>query len=191
MQLKNLKTSFLGRDLLYFKSIDSTQKEMYRRINENKIKNGTVILADIQTEGIGTHGRKWYTDEENNIAFSFFVEMNCNLENLNGITLEIAETVLKIFANKYNITLQIKEPNDIYYNSKKIGGILTESKFFSNKVKYLVVGIGINTNKEYFSEDIKNIATSIKKEFGISVDTRAFIEEFCNEFECKLIKRMV
>lgn len=99
MQLKNLKTSFLGKDLLYFKSIDSTQKEMYRRINENKIKNGTVIWADIQTEGIGTHGKKWYTDEENNIAFSFFVEMNCNLENLNGITLEIAETVLKIFAN--------------------------------------------------------------------------------------------
>ena len=123
MQLKNLKTSFLGKDLLYFKSIDSTQKEMYRRINENKIKNGTVIWADIQTEGIGTHGKKWYTDEENNIAFSFFVEMNCNLENLNGITLEIAETVLKIFANKYNITLQIKEPNDIYYNGKKLGGI--------------------------------------------------------------------
>lgn len=123
MQLKNLKTSFLGRDLLYFKSIDSTQKEMYRRINENKIKNRTVIWADIQTEGIGTHGKKWYTDEENNIAFSFFVEMNCNLENLNGITLEIVETVLKIFANKYNITLQIKEPNDIYYNGKKLGGI--------------------------------------------------------------------
>lgn len=123
MQLKNLKTSFLGRDLLYFKSIDSTQKEMYRRINENKIKNGTVIWADIQTEGIGTHGKKWYTDEENNIAFSFFVEMNCNLENSNGITLEIAETILKIFANKYNITLQIKEPNDIYYNGKKLGGI--------------------------------------------------------------------
>ncbi len=92
-------------------------------INENKIKNGTVILADIQTEGIGTHGKKWYTDEENNIAFSFFVEMNCNLENSNGITLEIAETILKIFANKYNITLQIKEPNDIYYNGKKLGGI--------------------------------------------------------------------
>lgn len=191
MQSKNLKTSFLGRNMFYYKTIDSTQKEVFRRIEENNIKNGTVIYSDLQTSGVGTHGRIWYTDEENNIAFSFFIEMNCDLENLNGITLEIAETILQVFASKYDIYLQIKEPNDIYCNGKKLGGILTESKVLAGKVKYLVVGIGINTNKQNFLQDIKDIATSIKKEFGVSIDTEEFIIEFCNCFEKKLIKRIV
>ena len=121
MQSKNLKTSFLGRNMFYYKTIDSTQKEVFRRIEENNIKNGTVIYSDLQTSGVGTHGRVWYTDEENNIAFSFFIEMNCDLENLNGVTIEIAETILQVFASKYNIYLQIKEPNDIYCNGKKLG----------------------------------------------------------------------
>ena len=177
--------------MFYYKTIDSTQKEVFRRIEENNIKNGTVIYSDLQTSGVGTHGRVWYTDEENNIAFSFFIEMNCDLENLNGITLEIAETILQVFASKYDIYLQIKEPNDIYCNGKKLGGILTESKIFTGKVKYLVVGIGINTNKQNFPQDIKDIATSIKKEFGVSIDTKEFIIEFCNCFEKKLIKRIV
>ncbi len=191
MQSKNLKTSFLGRNMFYYKTIDSTQKELFRRIEENNIKNGTVIYSDLQTSGVGTHGRVWYTDEENNIAFSFFIEMNCDLENLNGVTLEIAETILQVFASKYDIYLQIKEPNDIYYNGKKLGGILTESKVLAGKVKYLVVGIGINTNKQNFPQDIKDIATSIKKEFGVSIDTKEFIIEFFNCFEKKLIKRIV
>ena len=70
MQSKNLKTSFLGRNMFYYKTIDSTQKEVFRRIEENNIKNGTVIYSDLQTSGVGTHGRVWYTDEENNIVWA-------------------------------------------------------------------------------------------------------------------------
>ena len=187
MRLKNLKTNFLGKNIVHYEVIDSTQKEIHRRIENGKIENGTVIFADLQTEGIGTHGKKWYTDEENNIAFSFYILT----ESLEGITLEIAETILEVFESKYNIKLKIKEPNDIYCNGKKLGGILTESKVFTGKVKYLVIGIGINTNKGEFPTEIREIATSIIKEFGISIDTKEFIEEFCNVFESKLIKRLI
>ena len=90
---------------------------------------------------------------------------------------------------KYGIILNIKEPNDIVINNKKIGGILTEAKILSEKVRYLVIGIGINTSKENFTEDIKNIATSIKKEFNINIDTLEFITEFCNAFEEKILRR--
>jgi len=55
----------------------------------------------------------------------------------------------------------------------------------------LVVGIEINTNKQNFTKDIENIATSIKKEFNVSVNVEDFIEEFCNNFECKTLKSMV
>mgnify|MGYP000298519316 CR=1 FL=1 len=89
------------------------------------------------------------------------------------------------------INLNIKEPNDITFNNKKIGGILTQTKLINEKIKYLVVGIGINTNKEKFTDDIKYLATSIKKEFGIDVDTKRFIAEFCNQFEKEIEKRGV
>lgn len=190
MKLKNLKTNFLGKTIIYYKKIDSTQKEIWRLIENNNILNGTAVIADIQAQAIGTHGRTWYTDEKGNIAFSFFMQMDCEVQKIEGITIKIAEIIVDIFKDKYNVELQIKEPNDIVHNGKKIGGILTESKVISQNVKYLVVGIGLNTKKEKFNDEIKNIATSIKKEFGIKVDTKEFIEEFFNRFEKEIIKRM-
>ena len=68
MQLKNLKTKFLGRNSIYYKEIDSTQSEILRLIENKEAKNGTLVMADIQTNGKGTHGRIWHTDETNNIA---------------------------------------------------------------------------------------------------------------------------
>ena len=189
MQLKKLKTNFLGRNYIFYNKIDSTQSEIWRLIKNNNIKNGTLVMADIQLEGKGTHGRIWHTDETNNIAFSFFVEMNCNVNKLEGITIEIAQRIIEIFKDKYELNLEIKQPNDIVYKNKKIGGILTESKVISENVKYLVIGIGINTSKTQFSDDIKNSATSIKKEFNIDIDAKEFIAEFCNRFEEKLLIR--
>ena len=190
MQLTNLKTKYLGRGAFYYEKIDSTQKEITRRAEKGKIGNGTLIYADLQTEGIGTHGRRWYTSEKNNIAFSVFLELNCNIDLLNGLTRKIAEIILDIFEYKYDIYLQIKSPNDIYYNQKKLGGILTETKVEKNRVKSLIVGIGININKDFFEEDIKDIATSINKEFQINIDIKEFMSEFCNRFETEINRRI-
>ena len=190
MQLENLKTNYLGKEFIYYKEIDSTQDEIWRRIKNNNIKNGTIIMADIQTNGKGTHGRIWHTDEEKNIAFSYYIETNCKSENLEGITIEIAQILVKIFKEFYGIKLDIKKPNDIMIKDKKVGGILTESKVSSEIVKFLVIGIGINTEKINFTDDIKNIATSIKKEFGIEVDRKKIITNFCEEFEKTLIRRI-
>ena len=191
MLFKNLQTNFLERNCIYYNKIDSTQAEIYRLIEKGTIVNGTLVMADIQTKGVGTHGRTWYTDEGNNIAFSFYIKLNCNIKTLNGLTYEIANTIVQIFKEKYNINLQIKEPNDIIFKDKKLGGILTETKVVLENVKYIVIGIGINTNKQNFTDDIKNIATSIKKEFNIQVNTEDFVVEFCNKFEKQIIKRIV
>lgn len=185
-----MDTKFLGKNFIHYKEIDSTQLEIWRRIENNTIKNGTVIQADLQTDGRGTHGRVWHTDEQNNIAFSFFFEANCNIDLLEGITIEVAEVILEVFKKLYNIELQIKKPNDIVFNNKKIGGILSETKLKGKNVKYVVIGIGLNTNKEHFSEDIKSLASSIKKDFGIIVDNEKIINEFCYLFEKKIIKRI-
>lgn len=187
MKLMNLKTDFLGRNFIFYNQIDSTQAEIWRLIKKNNIKNGTLVMADIQTKAQGTHGRIWHTDEENNIAFSFYIKTDCDIEKIEGLTIKIATILVDIFKQEYNIDLSIKKPNDITYNNKKLGGILTESKINSGNVKFLVVGIGINTSKTNFTDDIKNIATSIKKEFGVEVDRIKIISDFCNRFE-KVIK---
>ena len=191
MSFRNLKTKFLGKNVYHYEKIDSTQKEIWRRIEKNEIKNGTIILADIQTGGIGTHGRTWYTDTKNNIAFSFYIQTDCKLQKLEGLTLEITQTIVETFQQLYQITLHIKLPNDIVSKNKKIGGILTQTKVQNEKVKCIVVGIGINTNQEKFAKEIKDLATSIKKEFSINVENEAVITKFCELFEKKLIERNI
>lgn len=191
MKLKNLRTDFLGKNSIFYEEIDSTQSEVWRLIEGDSTPSGTLVMADIQTNARGTHGRVWHTDEVNNIAFSFFVKMDCNIKELDGITLDIAEIIVGIFKDLYNINLDIKLPNDIVFKGKKIGGILTETKVCQEKVKFLVVGIGINTDKMQFSDDIKNIATSIKIEFGVDVDVKNIVVEICNRFEEKIKNKVL
>lgn len=185
-RLEKLDTKVLARNVIEYKEIDSTQKEVWRRIKKNDIKNGTLIIADMQTDGIGTHGRKWYGTEKGSIQFSIVLCPKVNVKKLNNITIEIANIIIEIFEELYKIKLDIKEPNDIMYNGKKIGGILTETKLNQGIVKYLVVGVGINTNKTYFEEEIKSIASSIVNEFGIKVNNEEIIAEFCNKLEEKI-----
>lgn len=164
--------------IIHYEEIDSTQKEVWRR-QEKEI----IISADIQTDGIGTHGRKWYTTQKGNIAFSIGLSLNTNVSKLNNLTLEIAEIILKIFEDLYKIKLEIKQPNDIMINGQKVGGILTETKLQGEIVKYLVIGVGINTNQ-------KEISTSIKKEFNILIDNSKIINEFYKSFKINISERI-
>ena len=187
MLSKEIKTKILGRTCIEFSEINSTQKYIHNQINENKIQNGTVVIADVQTDAIGTHGRKWYTST-NNIAFSLYMEINQNVKKLEGLTYKIAEILVQIFQEKYNINLEIKKPNDLMYNGKKVGGILTETKLHNEEVRYIVIGIGINITKQEFNKEIKEIATSIEQEFNINIDRNYIITEFCNRFEAEILK---
>ena len=188
--LEGLNTIKLGRNYYYYKEIDSTQKEIWRRINNNEIIDGTLIRAEKQTSGMGTHGRKWYT-EENNIAFSLYMRLQCNIDRIEGITIDIATIIVNILKQMYGITkLDIKLPNDIYIHGKKLGGILTETKLKGNIVKYLVVGVGMNNSLMEFCDEIRDTATSFKKEFNLEIDVNKFISNFCNYFEDVILKRI-
>ena len=188
--MQGLTTAILGRNIIEYEEIDSTQLEILRRIEKGSIQDGTVVVSKLQTNGIGTHGRTWYTDTGNDIAFSLVVMPNCNIAKLENISLQVAKDMVKVFENLYGIKLEIKEPNDIMINCKKIGGILTQTKLKGEIVKYLVVGIGINTNKTDFAKEIEESATSIKKEYNIDVDNEKVIVAFFNIFE-NTLKRMV
>lgn len=137
----------------------------------------------------GTHGRVWYTDKPNNIAFSCFVKTNCSLDQIEGITVELANLIKEVFQELYNITLEIKLPNDMVYNHKKIGGILVETKVSGDMVKYMVIGIGINTNQEKMKEELQEIASSIRIEFHKTIDNNQVIKRFFELLEKTLLQR--
>ena len=191
----------LNKNICIFEEIDSTQKEVVRRIED--IKDSIVVIAKNQTDGIGTHGRRWISNK-NNITFSIGVNftniknnigdelLNVKINQLDGITIEFAEKIVDIFKTIYGIDcINVKYPNDLLISGKKIGGILTETKLIGENVKFLIVGIGINTNQiEFENLEIKDIASSIKKECKKEIDNNKVIFEFIKEFEKCLKERI-
>ena len=116
MKLEGLNTKVLGRNLMFFETLDSTQKKVK---SLKRPENGTIVIANEQTAGIGTHDRKWFTGTGKNIAMSFVLFPGCNIQKISSLTTSIAECITcaieKVCGNK----LDIKEPNDIYYRRQK------------------------------------------------------------------------
>lgn len=181
MMLENLKTKFMGHNIIYFKSIDSTQT-FAKSTKKEDTPDGTVIIADSQTEGVGTHERKWYTGKDN-IAMTFILYPECNASKLSNLTILISKCVINAIKKLYGYELKIKEPNDVIYNNKKIAGILTESKVEGEIVKILFIGIGLNVNQTIFPGNLKDIASSLKNEFSKEFSREEIIVEFFNIFE--------
>ena len=150
MKLDNIKNKFLGKEIKYFEVLPSTQsyvKEMDKKI---EIQEGEIIFAERQTDGVGTHSRKWYTGKNNNLAFSFVLYPNCNIKNLDKLTIIIAESLVQAVKELYLITLEIKKPNDIIFQGKKLCGILTEGITEGEITKKVFIGIGFNVNETIF-----------------------------------------
>ena len=181
---ENLTTKWLGKNLIYYANIDSTQNEIYRLIEKNKkLKNGTVVIADEQTDGIGTHGRKWHSGNKENILFSFIIYPDCSINKIKGFTIKIAECMVKVIKKVCDISLEIKQPNDLVYNGKKVGGILTQSITNKEKVKQIVIGIGLNVNGLIFPKELENIAISLRQIIKKKIPRENIIIEFLNLFE--------
>ena len=164
-KIKNCNTKILGKKIEYFKEIKSTH--IYgRKIGEDEKNKGKILLAEVQTGGIGTKGRSWYTGFEKNIAMTIILHPTCKIQKLDNLTIKIAEKIKEAITELYGYNLEIKKPNDIIFNNKKICGILTEIHTQGEKIKYLLISFGFNVNEEYFSEETKYTATSLKKETG-------------------------
>ena len=182
---EKLNTKIIGKNIIVYDSIDSTQEEI-KKLNLN---SGSVVIAEEQSAGQGTHGRVWHTGNNGkNIALSFILHPNCDISKIENITIIIAKCVVNTFKKLYNINLDIKYPNDIVHDAKKIGGILTQTKIRGKIVKKIYIGIGLNILQEEFNQEITDIATSIKKEFNIECSREEIIATFFNLFENEYLK---
>jgi len=134
-----------------FKKVTSTNDVAINLIRKKKEEIGCVY-ADVQTQGRGTHGKKWISNKGNFFG-SIFFPLKYNYPPFNEFTIInpiIISSVIKQFCAKKSINL--KFPNDVFVNKKKICGVLQETIVFNNK-KFLIIGIGLNIVS---SPDIKN-----------------------------------
>ena len=186
-KIKRAKTKYIRKQLKFFDEIDSTQTEAKR--NVEKYENGTVIIAELQTAGKGTHGRVWHTKADN-IAMTLILKPEININKLEGFTVAIAENIQQAIKELYGIELEIKLPNDLLLNKKKICGILTEVITIKEQVKEIFIGIGFNVNEKEFSSDISDIATSLYKETKQVYCREDIICKVLENIELELEKRI-
>lgn len=159
-KIKSANTKYIGKNIIYKEKMESTQELAKKLINEI---NGTIVITDEQTKGKGTKGRKWLTTKEKNITMTIILKDDWKVEDLDGLTLKIAEAIKNAIKELYGYELKIKEPNDLILNGKKICGILTECSSMNNKVNYILIGIGFDVNEEIFNEELRKYSNFSKK----------------------------
>ena len=160
----------------YYKEIKSTHLHAKEIQNEGN----TILITEVQTAGIGTKGRKWHTGENKNIAMTIIKHPKCKVSELEGLTIKIAEDIKEIIKEMYGYELQIKIPNDLILNNKKVCGILTEVHTQGEKIEYLLISIGFNVNETEFGE-FNDIATSLKKEYQKEFNREEIIINIINK----------
>lgn len=177
-----LNTSFIGNKVYYYDSIDSTNK-MAKDIAYSE-EEGVVLVAEEQVLGRGRLGRAWESPKKKGIYFSIILKPQVPPSKIAKLTL-IGAAAVSLALDEMGIDSQIKWPNDIVINGKKICGILTEMSSELNMINYVVLGIGINVNleEEEISEDIRHKATSLKIESKNEVDRKRLLGTVLNKFE--------
>lgn len=164
---KNLKTKWLGQGnkLRVYKEIDSTNEEA-KRVFEAEGISGGLFLADSQDSGKGRRGRRWQTPPSTAIAMSYLLTPDIPANTASMLTLIMALASADGIKKATGLETEIKWPNDIVSNGKKLVGILTELVLDKEKIRYCVIGTGINVSMTDFSPEIKDTASSIYLETG-------------------------
>jgi len=138
-----------------------------------KPKVWSIILAEEQISGYGRKESQWFSPK-GGLYFTIILPKS-KIEDLQTLTILAAFIVAKIIKENFDLETFIKLPNDIYINQKKVGGILTEN-ILGRKVKFSIMGIGLNTNIDKFPKDLENIATSLKIELGRKVNNEKILK---------------
>lgn len=162
--VSGLETKVLGQQAYYFDSIDSTQSQAMKMINESK-KEGTIIIAEKQTGGRGRSGRQWISPK-GGIWFSIILHPKFDISNTTLFPIASSLALSIAIQKTCKISTELKWPNDLTIKGKKLAGMLIDASFESNKIENLVLGVGIN-----FNVNVKEIEKVLKKTpnfYGVS-----------------------
>ncbi|MFN7115644.1 MAG: biotin--[acetyl-CoA-carboxylase] ligase [Saprospiraceae bacterium] len=181
MHIEN--TLFVGKVLLHFTTLESTNTYATELLAKSKPIEGTVISTFCQTAGIGQIGSKWESEPNKNLSFSLLLYPTF-LAPREQFRLNIAVSLsVQAFIAKYTQkTVKIKWPNDIYVGSRKICGILIQNSITTQALQSSIIGIGVNVNQLHFSENAPN-ATSLALETNREFPLPELLENLCQQLE--------
>lgn len=183
-ELKSIwKPKWVGCEILYFDSIDSTNTKA-QELAEKGYPSGTLVVANKQIAGKGRRGRNWESPSGCGIFMTLMLKPDINPNNASMLTLVSALAVAKALADITGKDAKIKWPNDIVIDGRKVCGILTEMSAQFDYINNIVIGIGINVNNSSFPEEISATASSLRLLSGGKKYRRAeIIEKIMEYFE--------
>lgn len=181
----DLKTHLSGDiDCHIFDSIPSTNDYLSSLTFSPRTQ---VCITTQQTQGKGQYNRQWLSGKDNSILLSIRRMFSTNV-SLNGLSLVIGLALVEVLKNYGIAGLQLKWPNDVYYQDKKLAGILVENAI-QNKTQSVVIGIGINVKVDIDCQtpwtDLHSISKTSINQFNLSKDLINTILRFCRVFETK------
>lgn len=162
----------------------STQELGHRHASEGA-PEGTLIIAEEQTNGRGRMGRNWFSPPGKGVWMSLILRPDQSLSSASQLTLLTAVAVCRALRAVCGVDVGIKWPNDLLVKGRKVSGILLESVAEDERIRYCIAGIGIDVNLdlEDYPEDLRDIVTSLKCESGQTIDRVKLIGAVMKEFE--------
>ena len=164
-QVSTIHTKWAGTQVAFFEETDSTNNEI-RRLAEQGAPHGTLAVAERQLGGKGRRGRVWTSPAGVGIWMSMLLRPQIDPMAASMLTLVMALSTRRGIEKATGLKSEIKWPNDLVLNKKKICGILTEMSTELMEIQYVIPGTGINVNQMEFPDDIKATATSLRIESG-------------------------
>lgn len=180
---KNLKTKWAGKNLYVYKEVSSTNT-VAKFLAMNEVENGSVVISEKQTDARGRSGKAWESPL-GGIWLSIIVKPNVDYSKLPMITIATGVAVAKAIERAGIKNAEIKWPNDIMINDKKVCGILTEAVTKFNTIESVIIGVGIDANVDVnnFPDELQNGTTTLANELGRYENENELIRIFLEEFE--------
>ncbi|HXF11334.1 MAG TPA: biotin--[acetyl-CoA-carboxylase] ligase, partial [Desulfuromonadaceae bacterium] len=172
------RTAVIGRDIRVFEQTTSTN-DVIEKLARDGVNEGVVVFAESQTKGRGRLGRKWVSPARKGLWFSILLRPELRPQETTRLTVASATALRRAIASLTKLEPEIKWPNDILIDGRKVAGILTEMSAELDCVKHVILGIGIDVNQDTddFPADLRKIATSLRIESGEMVSRAALATE--------------
>lgn len=163
--------TIIGRDIRVFQETTSTN-DVVEKLARDGVRQGAVVFAESQTKGRGRLGRQWISPARKGLWFSVLLRPPLPPQEATQLTIAAATSLARAIRRQTGLRLEIKWPNDILVDGRKVAGILTELNAELDHLKYLILGIGVDVNltASEFPPDLRKIATSLRVESGAAVD---------------------
>jgi len=168
------------QNILKISETDSTNLYLRKLLNDSDLPNFFCVYADFQTNGRGQQGTNWQSKRGENLLCSFVIRTPKIPLDKHFLLSEIVSVGICNTLKKNNLDVRIKWANDIFFKDKKLAGILIETIVCGNKMKYAIVGVGLNVNQIVFPENLPN-AISLRQILGQQLDNRVVLESILTE----------